>query len=143
MSRSTQLTAHRFHKMRNSFAREVAKSPAVCQLQITDVTQTTAFDAFTGDSDREIFTYDIKCLYEREFSKNTREKYGLSEKVTGIVYLAPEALQTATGTETLDKRTLKIMLAGILYGVDTVINKAPFYGTCVAIEIRLTDPVHQ
>lgn len=135
----TALTHTRFLRYQELFRLSVQKAPISIDLLITSMTTVGGFTDFTGDSARSEKTYRVKALYRRDFSTNDRIKYGIPDEVSGIVYVAPRELIDTMGTFKLNRFKTKVRLHDIVYVVENVIYKAPFYNSCISVEIRLKD----
>lgn len=117
-------------------------SPLVCTLHIASIDAgATSFQRFVGESSRTYTDYPIKCLWDRNFSPYQREKYGISEDVTGAVYLSPKMVKKKLGYWKLDKLKTKISFNGENFIVDELNFLGEMYNSCIAIELRLVSDV--
>lgn len=136
----TKITQARLIKYRDTFQREVSKQDISVELTLTTTTTDGAFTDFTGDSTRNPNTYLVPCLYKRQFSTHERTKYGLSDDVTGVIYMAPKDLEKIVGKWRFSKQEVKVNLHDIDYLVESVVYNAPHFDTCISVEMRLKDP---
>lgn len=103
-----------------------------------------SMDAFVGDSLRVSEFYALRCLYEKDISDRTRNKYGLPREVNGVIYLSPKQLTPIFGDYHIHWNRTKIHFEGSVQVVDKVIYLEEFkeYGTCVGIQIFVRDELH-
>lgn len=143
------LTHSRFLRYREAFYKKVIQSPQVVEL-VMHQTEAAGEDVparrkslldFVGDSPRIEKGYLLHCLYEHTTDPHVREKRGLNDEVSGVVYLAPQQLKALTGKETLDRLATKIKFRGAEFIVDSVVQLEPFFGTCISVEVRLKTSV--
>lgn len=139
----SQLSYRRFYKYQEHFRINVERTPSKATLVFSKVVSNGSFSDFTGDSERKNFTYEVPCLYRREFSEAQRTKYGLHDGIKGVIYIAPKHLQEVVGYWKF-KDKFDVVLNEINYGIDwPVIYQAPFFNSCICSEVRLIDPDEQ
>lgn len=143
----TQLTFGKFVKYKKAFELTLNRVPTTCVLHIAEVVvpQTSEesvsdFTEFVGERERVIKHYTLKCLYRRDFSPMQREKFGYEEDITGVVFLAPDHISKAVGTEFLDETKITVTFAGFDYTASRVIRRGDLFNTCISIEITLVEP---
>jgi hypothetical protein len=96
-------------------------------------------DMFVGDSKRDSVEYTFNALYEKDISTRTREKYGITNLVNGIVYLSPLQVAPKLGTYRVDKDKTVIHFNGAIQVIDKIDYLEEMYGSCIAIQIFLKD----
>lgn len=134
------LSHSKFIQYQVAFERSIRQTPAEATLILTkNIVSTGEFTDFTGESGRGEVRHTIKCLYKRDFSRSERIKQGIEEEVSGVVYLSPRDLMDTLGTFKLDKFKTRVVLNDIEYIVGSTIYRAPFYNSCIAVELRLRD----
>lgn len=136
----------KFLNYQNLFYQKIQQTPYKIKLEVVSVKEQTypdefSMDAFVGDSPRESKFYEFRCLYEKEISDRTREKYGLPKEVNGVVYLSPKQLKPIFGDFHLDWNKTKIHFEGSVQVINKVVYLEEFkeYGSCVGIQIFLKD----
>lgn len=139
----------KFISYQNQFYNKVQQTPYKIDLEVTEVAQSPMYkedgefnlEAFVGDSPRTSKTYTLRCLYEKDISDRTREKYGLPKEVNGIVYLSPKQLVPLFGDYHLDWNRTKVHFEGSVQVINKIIYLEEFkeYGSCVGIQIFLRD----
>lgn len=135
------LSINKFFKHKNVYNTTVLRSPVTCTLVVTSIkVEQGAYETFTGDSERNEDSYELNCIYKRDFDQMQRMKFGYEADVSGVVYLSPDQVLEKLGTVSLDETKLRVSLQGFTYGVVRVINHGQIYGSIFAIEIRLSNP---
>lgn len=136
----------KFLNYQNLFYQKIQQTPYKIKLEVVSVKEQTypeefSMDAFVGDSPRESKFYEFRCLYEKEISDRTREKYGLPKEVNGVVYLSPKQLKPVFGDFHLDWNKTKIHFEGSVQVINKVVYLEEFkeYGSCVGIQIFIKD----
>ena len=136
----------KFLNYQNLFYQKIQQTPYKIKLEVVSVKEQTypeefSMDAFVGDSPRESKFYEFRCLYEKEISDRTREKYGLPKEVNGVVYLSPKQLKPIFGDFHLDWNKTKIHFEGSVQVINKVVYLEEFkeYGSCVGIQIFIKD----
>ena len=137
---------NKFLQYQNMFYKKLLKTPYKIQLEVVtvkklDPSEDFSMDAFVGDSPRESKFYEFRCLYEKEISGRTREKYGLPKEVNGAVYLSPKQLIPKLGDYHLDWNKTKVHFEGRTQVIDRIVYLEEFkeYGSCVGIQIFVKD----
>ena len=137
---------NKFLNYQNLFYQKIQQTPYKIKLEVVSVKEQTypeefSMDAFVGDSPRESKFYEFRCLYEKEISYRTREKYGLPKEVNGVVYLSPKQLKPIFGDFHLDWNKTKIHFEGSVQVINKVVYLEEFkeYGSCVGIQIFIKD----
>lgn len=135
-----------FVQVQAQFHRIVQSSPLCANLVIVESTpEAGSYDTLMGNSTRSITKeVPLKVLFNRNVDDNTRTKFGLSEDVSGVLYVSPIDLIIATGSWKLDGRKLKVQFLEETYLVKRVhyISNVPKFSSCLAVEIRLYDDIH-
>lgn len=110
-------------------------------MQKHDPVEGFSMDAFVGDSPRTSTTHEFRALYEKDIPNRTREKYGLSKEVNGIIYLSPKQLVPVYGDYHVNWNRTKVHFEGRTQVVDKVIYLEEFkeYGSCIGIQIFVKD----
>ena len=136
----------KFINYQNQFYTKVQQTPYKIDLEVSEVSSSATsekfdLEAFVGDSPRTSKTYTLRCLYEKDISDRTREKYGLPKEVNGIVYLSPKQLVPLFGDYHLDWNRTKVHFEGSVQVINKIIYLEEFkeYGSCVGIQIFLRD----
>lgn len=137
---------NKFLQYQNLFYKKIQATPYKIQLEIIEVkrldpSEEFSMDAFVGDSPRESKFYEFRCLYEKEVSSRTRDKFGLPKEVNGAVYLSPKQLVPKFGDYHLDWNKTKIHFEGRTQVIDRIVYLEEFkeYGSCVGIQIFVKD----
>ena len=136
----------KFFSYQRVFYSKIMATPYKIQLEISTVKavpqpEEFSMDAFVGDSPRESKFYEFRCLYEKEISNRTREKYGLPKEVNGVVYLSPIQLMQKFGDFHIDWNRTKVHFEGSVQVIDKVVYLEEFkeYGSCVGVQIFVKD----
>lgn len=137
---------NKFLQYQNMFYKKLLATPYKIQLEVVTVknvepTEEFSMEAFVGDSPRESKFYEFRCLYEKEISSRTRDKYGLPKEVNGAVYLSPKQLVPKLGDYHLDWNKTKVHFEGRTQVIDRIVYLEEFkeYGSCVGIQIFVKD----
>lgn len=96
------ITPSKFKELQKLFFQKVGSccNPTSLKLKFVAVTSTNSYDEFTGDGERSVDKeVDLKCLYLRNISDKQREKTGVSQDVTDIVYISPLELEAKYGSQ--------------------------------------------
>jgi hypothetical protein len=104
-----------------------------------------SYEKLVGNSPRSVAkSATLRCLDTRELDDFTRSNFGLTEDVTGIIYLSPTHLIQQFGDWKLDARKLRLTLLDETYYCKRVkyIGHIPKFNACLAVEIRLVDTIH-
>ena len=140
------VSKNKFLNYQNLFYQKIQQTPYKIQLEVVSVkekadTEEFSMDSFVGDSPRESKFYELRCLYEKEISDRTREKYGIPKEVNGVVYLSPKQLKPIFGDFHLDWNKTKIYFEGSVQVINKVVYLEEFkeYGSCVGIQIFIKD----
>lgn len=136
----------KFLQYQKDFYQKIKCTPYKIGLEIVQVIESVPADdfnitEFVGDRVRESKIYKLRCLYEKEISPRTREKYGLPIEVNGIVYLSPLQLKPILGDYHLDWNTTKIHFAGRVQVIDRIYLLEEFveYKNCIGLQIFVKD----
>jgi len=143
------LTQGQFTNYQNIFYRYAIASPMTISLGIQTPTPSTGnfLEDFAGanNSDTDGYPttwYDFPALYQRDLDTFSRERYGLVENQSGVIYLSPIQIQDVFGSfNALDERLVVIKLDGHIFMLDKLEYMEPLFGSCVAIEFTLKDAV--
>lgn len=132
------LTPTRLAHFREVFFRKVSASPYSATLLFTTVgVAASALDAFVGSSPRTVTEISLPALYVKNVSPTERTKYGLSDNVTGILYLSPNHLLQLRGTFRVDHRMVQVNFFDHLDNVESVSYDEDLFDTCVAVVLGL------
>jgi len=141
------VTKGQFLNYQNIFYQKLLRTPHSVSLEVVTVhhehpEEEFSFERFVGDSKRETKLYDnIQALYEKEVPNRTREKYGLSYEVSGVVYLSPKQIEPIFSTYVIPLNTTKIHFNGRVQVIDKIIYLEEMYGSCVGIQIFVKDVI--
>ena len=140
------ISKSKFLGYQNLFYKKIMKVPYKISLEVVvvqkhDPVEEFSMDAFVGDSLRTSTTHEFRALYEKDIPNRTREKYGLSKEVNGIVYLSPKQLVPVYGDYHVNWNRTKVHFEGRTQVVDKVIYLEEFkeYGSCIGIQIFVKD----
>ena len=135
-----------FYKYQNIFYKKLLATPYRIQLEVVTVqrpepSEEFSMEAFVGDSPRTSKFYDFRCLYEKDISEWTREKYGLPNTVNGVIYLSPKQLVPKLGDYHIDMNRTKVHFEGSTQVIVKVVYLEEFkeYGSCIGVQIFLKD----
>jgi hypothetical protein len=95
------ITPSKFKSIQELFFKKVALccNPSSIKLIFVKVASQNDYDSFTGDGERSVDKeVELKCFYLRNISDKQREKTGVSQEVTDIVYVSPLDLERKTGS---------------------------------------------
>jgi hypothetical protein len=141
----------RFDLAKNKFHESVKRSPICCSVTIESATENIGYDAIVGNTPRNKVSKSVQCLYTRNFDSYQRTKYGLSENVSGVIYLSPKLFRDAFQLTDLTPEWVKlngkkvsVELMGETFMCEKVVLSGyiPTYKDCVAVEIRLKDDIN-
>lgn len=133
-----------FKVYQKNFHNKIMSTPHTLTMEIFSVVETPTdgefdLDMFVGDSKRDSVEYTFNALYEKDISTRTREKYGITNLVNGIVYLSPLQVAPKLGTYRVDKDKTVIHFNGAIQVIDKIDYLEEMYGSCIAIQIFLKD----
>lgn len=136
----------KFQSFQNLFHKKILQTPYKITLEVVSVRveedpEEFSMEAFVGDTPRESRFYALRCLYEKEVSERTREKYGLPREVNGVIYLSPKQLVPLFGDYHIDWNKTKVHFEGSVQVIIRVVYLEEFreYGSCVGIQIFIKD----
>ena len=146
------ITKQRFLRYRDLFYRKVSQSPEVCTIITTAKTSAGSLEDFVGASNRTTTEYTIPVLYNYDIQDFGREKVGLTNMQSAVVYISPLQVLKAQGEgsvpQYVDKaavllkaQTTKVILKGHRYIVEKVDFMEPLFDTCIAIQLTLRDEI--
>jgi len=98
------ITPSKFRSIQELFFKKVTLccNPSSIKLKFIVVASTNDYDSFTGDGERSVDKeVELKCFYLRNISDKQREKTGVSQDVTDIVYISPLDLERKTNSDQL------------------------------------------
>lgn len=140
------VTKAKFLSYQAQFYNKIKNTPYKIDLEVVSVKEVPvseefSMDAFVGDSPRESKKYSLRCLYEKEVSDRTRNKYGLDTEVNGVIYLSPIQTKPIFGDYHIPMNRVLIHFEGEKQVISRVIYLEDFkeYGTCVGIQIFVKD----
>lgn len=145
------LTPSIFQKVQETFLAKVTSvnNTSVVTLKFLDVDYAgDKLAAFKGEGVRTVSSsVEMKCLYKKNISEIERQKYGLSQEVTAMVYISPLDLKAKTGSELFPGYTMggyarmTVEFLGGYYEVQSITPlESQFDGknyTCVAYQLNL------
>lgn len=133
----------KFLSYQTLFYNKICNTPYKIQLEVTTISDTDRgfIESFVGDSERSTTLTEFRALYEKDISSKTREKYGISQEVNGIVYLSPKQLVPIYGDYHLDWKRVNVKFAGRTQVIEKVVYLEEFkeYGTCIGVQIFVKD----
>lgn len=138
------LNSQTFKAYQNKFHSKIIQTPHVITLEVFSVedkidTGEFDLDSFVGDSVRTSKKYQFNALYEKDISTRTREKYGITNLVNGIVYLSPIQVSKEFGTYKVDKNKTVVHFNGATQVIDKIDYLDELFNSCIAIQIFLRD----
>lgn len=96
---------------------------------------------------------EFHAFYQRNISDKTREKYGIANDVTALIYISPIEYKRKMGTYVPDsklmvnKANLRVNFLGGYYSVNQIVVHEPIESGgvqyCFGIELRLVNAVKQ
>lgn len=138
------LTPSAFKGYQKNFHSKIMQTPHVITLEVFSVpdkgdSNEFSLEEFVGDSVRNSVKYVFNALYEKDISARTREKYGITNLVNGIVYLSPLQVISKLGTYRVDKNKSVIHFNGAVQVIDKIDYLEELHNSCIAIQIFLRD----
>ena len=140
----------RFSALQELFFKKVTQccNPSTVTLKFIKVISTGKYTDFTGDSQREVEKEIVlKCFYMRNISDKQREKAGVNESVTDILYISPIELKNKYGSSTFPNYVRKsysqmsVEFLGEHYEIDSIRDLEPMHNgkeyVCLAYQINL------
>ena len=140
----------RFLQLQELFFKKVTLccNPSTVTFKFIKITSTGKYTDFTGDSQREVEKYVVlKCFYMRNISDKQREKFGVKEEVTDIVYISPIELKNKYGSMTFPDYVRKsysqiaVEFLGKHYEIDSIRDLEPMHNgkeyICLAYQVNL------
>lgn len=142
----------KFKKLQKLFFKQVTSScnPTTVTLKFIKLTSTGDYTDFTGDSGREVDKEVVlSCFYTRSLSNKQRDKFGVSEDVTTILYISPIELKNKFGSDTLPEYVrrsysqIAIEFLGKHHEIDSIKDLEPMQSdtgyVCLAYQINLKE----
>ena len=144
------VSAEKFAKLQRLFFQKVTSgcNVSTVDLKFIEVSSESALTKFTGDGKRTVKkSVNLKCFYKRNISDKDREKMGVSQDVTSIVYISPLDLNAKTGSMSFDDDItesysgIMVEFIGKLYQIESIIDLEPMFDgkewVCLAYQINL------
>jgi hypothetical protein len=131
------LTHTHFLRAREIFYQTVSKSPTSCTLRINEVVYSDDYSDFIGDSPRKKIDFKVKCLFTRNITPAQRDKYGLSELVTALVYISPKSLEQEFGTWKINRLKTTVIFYEEEFVIEGILYQGEIYDNCVSIVLQL------
>ena len=134
-----------FRSYQNKFHEKIMGTPHTVKVEIfsvvpkDDTSGEFDIETFVGDSKRTSKEYLFNALYEEDISTRTREKYGVTNLINGIVYLSPLQVLPVLGTYRIDKNKTIVHFNGAIQVIDKIDYMDELFGSCIAIQIFLKD----
>jgi len=137
------LTLAQFKRYQSIFYRKILGTPFEVSLEVVRInsapTEEFSIDSFVGDSPRASKTYPFRALYEREIPTRTRDKFGLSKEVNGVIYISPLQLAPVLGDFKLDWNKTKVHFADRVQVIEKIDYLEPLYDSCIGLQIFIKD----
>lgn len=103
---------------------------------------------FVGDNKRvPTKTVDLNCLYQRNLNDKMREKLGVNQEITDIIYISPQELQKKTGNAKFPEEVrnsyamIAIEFLGNHYELNSIVDLEPMHNgnelMCIAYQLNL------
>lgn len=144
------VSAEKFAKLQRLFFQKVTSgcNVSTVDLKFIETSSESALTKFTGDGKRTVKkSVNLKCFYKRNISDKDREKMGVNQEVTSIVYISPLDLKAKTGSMSFDDDITKsysgimVEFIGKLYQIESIIDLEPMFDgkewVCLAYQINL------
>ena len=123
-------------------------NPSSITLNFIKVTSTGSFTDFTVDSKREVEQEVVlRCFYMRNISDKQREKFGITQSTTDVVYISPIELEKKLGSKVLPDYVrnsyaqVTVSFLGKHHEIDSIIDLEPMHDgkehTCLAYQMNL------
>jgi hypothetical protein len=137
---------NRYSLIKKKFYETVLRSPVCCKITLATYNQNAqGYDAVVGNTTRTETSVTLPCLYTRTFDDRTRSKYGLTNNVSGMVYVSPDQLVQAFGTYRLPDNQVTIELTGEKFYCAKIVYNGEisnYNDSCVSVEFRLKDIIN-
>lgn len=144
------LPAGKFAELQKLFFCKVTSGCNVSSIDINyiKVESGNSFTRFTGDGKRSVEkTVNLKCFYKRNISDKDREKMGVNQDVTTVVYISPLDLKNKTGSPVFSQNVLNsyagvlVEFIGKIYEIESIIDLEPMFDgkewVCLAYQLNL------
>lgn len=139
-----------FKKVQEAFFRQVTSccNQAEVNFKYVTVSHSNSYEKFTGDGYRGVDKeFKLKCLYMRDISDKQREKHGIAQEVTDVLYVSPLELRKKTESINFPVNmrnsyaNVEVSFLGKSYNIHNIKDLEPMHnGTeemCVAYQINL------
>lgn len=140
----TLLLQNKFKSYQRIYHKKVMTTPHQVDLEIIETapkTEDFSMDSFVGDSERDPIRYTFRALYEKDISMRTREKYGITNEVNGIIYLSAIQVTEVLGDYHIDKNKTVAYFNGKRQVIEKLDYLEELFGSCIGIQIFLKDDV--
>lgn len=144
------LSSTHFEKLQNLFFKKVTTccNPASVTFEMLSITSPNDYSEFTGDGNRSIDkSFDLKCFYQRNISDKQREKLGVTQDVTDIIYISPLELEKKYGSKNFadivrnSYAGLFVKFLGSRYTLIKIVDLEPMHNgkeyVCLAYQLNL------
>lgn len=123
-------------------------NPSTVKLKTIKTISTGKLTNFTGDSLREVDKiYEFGCFYMRNISDKQREKMGVTQDTTDVVYISPLELERKTGDVLFpdyvrsNYSRIAVEFIGAYYEILNIIDLEPMFNgkvyVCMAYQLNL------
>lgn len=136
-----KVTYAKFFNYQGAFYHEVANADMQIEIGIESSSAPSGdfLKDFTGSNNRTITWTTFNALYQSDVRSFDRSKVGIPSDEEGIVYLSPLQLIPIYGTFEIDKLATHVRKSGKEFILHRVTYLEPLYGSCLAIELMMTD----
>lgn len=123
-------------------------NPSKVVFEFISVAHANDFEEFTGDGTRTAtLEISLGCFYMRNISDKQREKMGIRQEVTDVIYISPLELQQKYGNTKLPGHIrnsysqFSVSFLDKHYEIDSIIDLEPMHlgneETCIAYQLNL------
>lgn len=133
------VTRRRFLALREEFHDQVSVQQQSVLLEWNRVSQASnSLDKFRGDSPEFVNRKRIKCLFDLTINAKKREKYGISEDISCVVWLSPIGIKTAFGTQKLpNDYQFTVVFQNERYVIESARYLEEMYGSYIGVQLNL------
>lgn len=143
------ISVSKYKELQKLFFSKVTEcgNPSTVNLKYIEIKSSDAFSDFIGEGKREPGKeYSFACFYTRNISDKQREKMGIADNVTDVIYISPLEVAKKTGSSKLPDFLVNstsqtiVEFLGATYEIVNIIDLEPMHNgkewVCLAYQFN-------